>query len=260
MDQILNTRARLLKIVRKIKEPEEETERELRERRGRIDEQSSQAFDELIEEALKNDEIQKGANKAGVDDEFLRARLKERTSKIWEAAASETEAHNSLQKSYEARKREFGEPEEERSRQGTNARRLNVQAAILIISAIVIIVILVGELLSSLSATGSGLNSSLVLLGVGTATVVALYVFLFLRLRRALRASNDHLAEIEQHEQELSTLRERITSAGQALEKSVIETRGATPIYDSSVPGATSRLQPVSPKIPSSDSPAKLRR
>jgi hypothetical protein len=36
--------------------------------------------------------------------------------------------------------------------------------------------------------------------------------------------------------------------------------RGTTPIYDSSVPGAASRRQPASPKIPSSDSPAQLRR
>jgi hypothetical protein len=139
MNQILNTRARLLKKVRKIKEPEEETERELRERRGQIDEQSSQAFDELIEEALKNDEIQEGANKAGVHDDFLRTRLKERASRIWEAAGSETEADNSLETSYEAPEQEFGNPEEERFRQRTYSRLLYVLGTILVISALVVI-------------------------------------------------------------------------------------------------------------------------
>ena len=56
MNKFLNIRARLLEKV-KIKQPEEETESELPERRGGIDEQSSQAFDELLEEALKNSEI-----------------------------------------------------------------------------------------------------------------------------------------------------------------------------------------------------------
>jgi Cdc6-like AAA superfamily ATPase len=219
---------------------EEEAERKLRELRGPIDEQSSQILDESIEEALKNDEIQEGVHKAGLTDHFLRASLKEQASRIWEAATSETEAYNSLERSYEAREQELRSPEVERLRQRTSSPQLQVLGTILAISALVVIGFLLLLTIGFLSQSpNSNYSSAGVSLGA-TAIVTALYVFLFIRLRRAIRVRKERLAEIEQREQEISTLRGRLRSAEQAVKKSVIE-KGMLPELRSII---NSQLEP----------------
>jgi hypothetical protein len=59
-------------------------------------EKESQKIDELIEKALRNEEIQNGANRAGIKIELLSLKIKEKPSKILEAATKEIEFLNNL--------------------------------------------------------------------------------------------------------------------------------------------------------------------
>jgi hypothetical protein len=60
-------------------------------------ERTSQEFNELAEEALNNEEIQRGAKQAGLQRRFLQSELANKAPQVWGAAASEIEAFNQLE-------------------------------------------------------------------------------------------------------------------------------------------------------------------
>src|SRR5215210_1106304 len=66
---------------------------------------SSQQFDELVDEALSKKEIQQGASQAGLESEFLRHELANKTAKVWAAAASEIETFNQLENAFREARR-----------------------------------------------------------------------------------------------------------------------------------------------------------
>src|SRR5829696_6821993 len=60
---------------------------------------TTQVFDQLVEEALDNAEIQEGAKQASLQKDVLKSQLTERASQVWGAAASEVETFNRLENS-----------------------------------------------------------------------------------------------------------------------------------------------------------------
>lgn len=59
-------------------------------------EDDSWKLDQLISEALRNEEIQSGANQVNIQEEFLKSKIKEKSSEILESATKEIEFFNNL--------------------------------------------------------------------------------------------------------------------------------------------------------------------
>src|SRR5215213_7993065 len=105
-------------------------------------EKSSTKLDGFIAEALRNEEIQGGAKRAELEEEFLASSLKEKASEIWETAAREIEAYEQLENTRMARLAELraAEPAVD---QGISLRARRwvsgVSTAVLIITGILVI-------------------------------------------------------------------------------------------------------------------------
>ena len=87
-------------------------------------EPSLDRLESLIAATLQKREIQSGASLADLKEEFLASRLRDQASKIWDAAASDIEDHDQLERIYTDRVRELREREKQmrRSLSGVFAR------------------------------------------------------------------------------------------------------------------------------------------
>jgi len=211
-------------------------------------EQTESKLQDFLAKALKNEEIQNGADDADLKEsvlkeKFLRPNLQEKAQTVWEAGARQIATHDQLENEYEVHVRQL---RREAAQMRRSYLRLPKWALVAILASLSPIFLLTGLLLFLAVLDQAGLLSTPVTLGdifngsifssVGTlALMMILFLFIVMSLlyiaicralyRRYLASKEQHdtrLADV-QRQLESNALGERLKAAEQEADKVVME-------------------------------------